>query len=213
MNFNAKTHLVAVKRFVSLLKRDGKTASTVILTRNYTTTITNLWSAVTNEKRIPLWFLPVSGKLETGGHYQLEGHAGGLIESCKKESHFALTWEFGGNTSWVEVYFKENGAENSKLTLEHTALLSEHWNKYGPGAAGVGWELIFTGLAMYLSEPTKPKPDEIVFTSSPEGKAYIKESSEAWGKVAIKSGTDPDTAHKAVRHTTAFYTGEQLDSS
>ena len=212
MNFNAKNHLSAVKRSVSLLERSEQPASAITLIRDYTTSIDDLWSAVTNAKRIPLWFLPISGNLTLNGRYQLEGNAGGLIEACKRPSHLALTWEFGGDTSWVEVYFAKNGAKNSKLTLTHTALLSEHWNKYGPGATGVGWDLSLTGLAMYLAQPNEPKPDEVAFTTSPEGKKFIKGSSEAWGHSAIESGMDPDTTHLAVKHTTAFYTGESLDT-
>jgi hypothetical protein len=39
----------------------------------YPASQSDLWDAVTNADRIPRWFLPVSGDLRLGGHYQLEG--------------------------------------------------------------------------------------------------------------------------------------------
>ena len=56
--------------------------------------------AVTSAERIPRWFLPVSGRLELGGRYQLEGNAGGTIRRCERPSHLGLTWELGGDVSW-----------------------------------------------------------------------------------------------------------------
>ena len=92
--------------------------------------------------------------------------------------------------------------------LTHTAPLSEHWVQYGPGATGVGWEMGLIGLAMHLAHPTEPKPDAAAFATSPDGKALITGSSEAWGEAAIAGGTDPDDARAAATRTTAFYTGE-----
>ena len=70
--------------------------------RSYGTTVEDLWDAVTNRERIPRWFLPVSGELQPGGRYQLEGNAGGVIMACEQLSHFTLTWEFGEDVSWME---------------------------------------------------------------------------------------------------------------
>ena len=130
---------------MSLLERDGQAASAVTLARSYATTVADLWDAVTNGERIPRWFLPISGKLRLGGRYQLEGNAGGEITACEPLSHFALTWEFGDNVSWVAVRVSDEGAGRARLTLTHTAHLSQHWDHYGPGAAGVGWEMGLVG--------------------------------------------------------------------
>ena len=105
MDFDVEGNLKAVERSVSALERDGQPARAVILSRSYPTTVEDLWDAVTSGERIARWFLPVSGKLELGGRYQLEGNAGGLITACERASHLALTWEFGEDVSWVEVRF------------------------------------------------------------------------------------------------------------
>ena len=131
MGFDVEGHLGAVERSVSSLKRDGQPARAVALSRTYAMTVEDLWDAVTNGERIPRWFLPISGALEVGGRYQLEGNAGGVITACERASQLALTWEFGEDVSG-------QGAGRARLTLTHTAHVSEHWGQYGPGAVGVG---------------------------------------------------------------------------
>ena len=119
-----------------------------------------------------------------------------------------LSWEYGEDVSWVEVHLSAARSECARLTLTHTAHLSEHWGEYGPGAVGVGWELGLLGLAMYLTHPAAPKPDEAAFAASRCGKAFVTGSSERWGQAAVAAGADPDAARAALRRTTAFYTGE-----
>ena len=208
MKFEVDDHLRDSKRSVSSLQRDGNLARAVTLVRSYPTMIEDLWHAVTGVERLSHWFLPISGDLEPGGRYQFEGHAGGVITRCQPPAHLAITWEFGGDVSWVEVRLTENEAGRTRLALTHTALDSEHWAEYGPGAAGVGWELAAFGLSLHLAQPTMPKPDEATFIASPEGKAFIAGSSEGWREAAVASGIDPDAARVAADRTTAFYTGE-----
>ena len=164
--------------------------------------------AVTNGQRIPRWFVPIRGQLELGGRYQLEGNAGGVIIACQRPTRLVLSWEYGEDVSWVEVRLSAARSECARLTLTHTAHLSEHWGEYGPGAVGVGWELGLLGLAMYLTHPDAPKPDEAAFAASRCGKAFVTGSSERWGQAAVAAGADPDAARAALRRTTAFYTGE-----
>lgn len=180
----------------------------MVLSCGFRAPVADLWDAVTNPERLPRWFLPVSGALAAGGRYQLEGNAGGVITACEPGSRFNLTWEFGEDVSWVEVRVLDDGAGRARLTLTHTALLSEHWNEYGPGATGVGWELGLLGLALHLADPDAPRPDEAAFAASAAGQAFIAGSSEGWERAAVAAGEDPGAARAAARRTTAFYTGE-----
>ena len=215
MKFDANGHLNAVDRSVAYLERDDSPATAVSISRSFQTTVDDLWDAVTSADRIPRWFLPVTGDLEPGGRYQLEGNAGGVITACEQLSYFALTWEYGDDVSWVEVRVLDEGAGRSRLTLTHTAHLSEHWDTYGPGAVGlgVGWDLGLLGLSLHLAHPDEPMPADASFATSPDGKAFITGSSDNWGQAAIASGTDPDTAAAAASHATAFYTSEPADNS
>ena len=208
MEFDVEGHLAAVQRTVSFLDRDGQPASAVTLSRSFATTLDDIWDAVTNGERIPRWFAPVSGNLELGGRYQVEGNAEGTITECERLSHFALTWEFAGDLSWVEVRLSADGDGHVRLTLTHTALLSEHWDTFGPGAVGVGWELGFLGLTLHTMDPDWPKPDEETLAASPDVRSFVTGSSESWGQAAIEASTDPGVAQASAARTTAFYTGE-----
>ena len=208
MDLDVAGNLGALARSVSAPERDGRPARAVTLSRGYDTTVDDLWDAVTSRERIPRWFAPVSGDLELGGRYQLAGNAGGAITACEPPSRFALTWEFGGDVSWVDVRVSDDGAGRARLTLTHTARLSPHWDEYGPGAAGVGWEMGLLGLALHLADPTAPKPDEEAFAASRDGRAFIAGSSDGWGEAAVAAGEDPDAARAAAGRTRAFYTGE-----
>ncbi len=201
-----------MERSVSSLMRDGQPARAVTLSRIYSTPVENLWDAVTNIQRIPRWAMPISGDLHLGGRYQLEDNAGGTITTCQQLSDFTLTWEFAGDVSWVKVGLSATKAGESRLTITHTALLSEHWATYGPGAVGVGWETALLGLALHIVRPDMPKPDEVEFVTSQNGRAFISESSERWGQASIEAGTSPEDAEAAARRTTAFYTGESAIS-
>ena len=210
IEFDVDRHLSAMERQVSFLDRAGKGASVVTLSRTYSVSVEDLWDAITNADRIPLWFAPVSGNFELGGRYAIEGNASGTITDCKRLSSFALTWEFAGDVSWVEANLSKVGDDEVRVTLSHTAHLSPHWDTYGPGAVGVGWEMGFLGLAMQIARPSDPRPDDMEFATSRDGKAFITGSSEAWGEAAIAAGTNAEIAQESAGRTTAFYTGESV---
>lgn len=213
MEFDVESHLRAMKRSVGYLEREGKSASDVTLSREFAVTAEDLWDAVTNAERIPRWFAGVSGELALGGRYQIEGNASGTVTACEPLAHYALTWEFGGDVSWVEVRLADTGSGGAQLSLTHTALLSPFWDQYGPGAVGVGWEMAFLGLALHVAQPEWQKPDEMAFATSTDGKAFITGSSEGWAAASIAAGTDTEKARTAARNTTAFYTGEQAETT
>ncbi len=208
MDLNVEEHLTAVTRAVTYTARDDRPASVVTLSRSFTASAEDLWDAVTNAERIPRWFMPVSGDLRLGGRYQLEGNAGGTVVTCEPPSLVAVTWEFAGDVSWVEVSIAEEGAGRARLTLSHTALLSPHWDEFGSGAVCVGWEMGLLGLALHLAQPDAPKLDEEEFAGSSEGRALIVGSSEGWAQASIEAGENPEAARAAAARTAAFYTGE-----
>lgn len=201
-------HLGAVERRVVSLEKDGAQARAVILSRIYETTIDDLWNAVTNKECLPRWFARVEGDLQLGGRYQVENNAGGEIVQCEPPNTFSLTWEFGGDVSWVDVELKAESLETARLTLTHTAKMSPLWEQYGPGAVGVGWELGLLGLAFYLADSRADKLDEEVFAASAEGKAFGRGSSEKWGAAAISAGEDPEQALASASRVAAFYADE-----
>ena len=199
-----------ITRTVGQIDRDGRPARTLTTSRAYPTTVEDLWDAVTNEKRIPRWFLPVTGQLELGGRYALKGNASGSIVECEPPHRFLITWEYGGDTSWVTVELTEQGDE-TRLDLTHTAHVPEDlWDQYGPGATGIGWDLGLLGLALYLSgDTTAPAQEMVGWEASPEGQVFVTSASNAWAEASIVAGTDADAAHASAKKVTAFYTGAE----
>lgn len=190
---------------------EGKPARVVVAERLYPTDIADLWDALTSAERIPRWFLPISGALKLGGRYQLEGNAGGTITRCDAPQALDVTWEFGGGLSWVTVRLAEEG-EETRLTLEHIARatdLDEHWNTYGPGAVGVGWDLSLMGLGLYLAGDGSPVDHEAAhaWMASEDGKAFMRASASAWAQAHVAAGADRAMAEAMAQRTAAFYTG------
>ncbi len=87
-----------------------------------------------------------------------------------------------------------------------------HWERYGAGATGVGWELGLIGLHLHMAgassrESVDPKAFE-AWSMSPEGQGYIRESGAAWGAAEAAGGEDADVAKNRSARTVAFYTGQ-----
>ncbi|WP_207671235.1 SRPBCC family protein [Paenibacillus cymbidii] len=200
----------AVTRTVSELEREGKPARNVTLERFYDTTPDDLWDAVTNPERLPRWFAPVSGELSLGGRFQIQHNAGGVITACEPPHYFAVTWEFAGGLSWVELRIAAEEGERSRFTLSHICPIDDHWKKFGPGAVGVGWDLALAGLAFHLSDNDAERIDEHAFGASSEGKAFMTDCSEDWRRAAVAAGELPSQAGEAAKRVTAFYTGSEM---
>jgi hypothetical protein len=83
--------------------------------------------------------------------------------------------------SWVDVKVAADTGR-ARMTLEHTAIIEDHWNQFGPGTVGVGWDLAVMGLARHLA------------TGAPADHAT--------------SGVDLASAKERSDRTIAFYRGE-----
>jgi uncharacterized protein YndB with AHSA1/START domain len=202
------THEInTVARRVGTRTIDAGQAWTVVLTRTYDTTVDDLWDACTNPERIPRWFLPVTGELEVGGQYQLEGNANGTIESCDPPHGFTATWEFDNKVSWIELRLTEaDGGATFELTHIH-GVADDHWREFGPGAVGIGYELALTGLDLHLASGEAQDPQAaMAWMGSDEGKKFVTECSDRWREAHVAGGADPDVARASADRTTTAYT-------
>ncbi|GAA3471540.1 SRPBCC family protein [Nonomuraea roseola] len=183
---------------------EGESA-TLLVRRRYDAEVEEVWDACTDAGRLARWLAPVSGDLRLGGRYQLEGNAGGEILACEPPSLLKVTWVYGGEgSSEVEVRLAE--ADGGTLfELRHAAVVPPGmWDRYGPGAVGVGWDLSLLGLAMHLAG--EPQPDPESFGRSADGARFIAASGQAWGEAHRSSGADEEQAASAAKNTIAFYT-------
>ncbi|PRX97308.1 SRPBCC family protein [Allonocardiopsis opalescens] len=189
---------------------DGGASKAVILTRTYDTSVEDLWDACTNAERLPRWFDAVSGELREGGRYRLDASAtSGTIERCAAPNLLRITWEYGGDTSRVELTLSEEGGR-AVLRLEHLVPDNEHWRTYGPSATGVGWDGSLLALALHLADDPRGTPagmEEV--NATPDGTEFIRRTAAAWAEAHIASGADPEAARRVSEHTAAFYTGAE----
>ena len=209
MKLDIARHIGAVGRVVGDRDIDGKPAKVVVANRAYDTDIDDLWDALTNAERIPRWFLPITGDLRLGGRYQLQGNAGGTVTACEPPRRLAVTWEFGGEVSWVTVTLTADGPQ-TQLELEHVAHVKpEFWNQFGPGAVGVGWDGALMGLAHHTeTKAAIDRKEADAWQSSDEGKAFYRASGEDWCRADVANGTDETDARARAARTIAFYCGE-----
>jgi uncharacterized protein YndB with AHSA1/START domain len=201
----------SVDRQVGSRTLEAGEARTLTISRVYDTAPDDLWDACTNPDRIPRWFLPISGDLRPGGRYEFQGNASGTIERCEPPHSLSATWEYGGQTSWVELRLTPEADGRTRFALEHIAHVDDEiWEQFGPGAVGVGWDQALLGLSLYLtsgSEPPEHKAAE-AWQVSDEGRQFSRLSSERWAEASIAAGTDAADAHAAAARTTDFYSGE-----
>lgn len=203
----------AVRRTAGTRTLEAGEARVVTVSQAYDTSVEDLWDACTTLERIPRWFLPITGELRLGGRYQLEGNAGGVVESCDPPGGpgtpgFVATWEYGDTTSWIEVRFTPEPGGGARMTLEHVAHVDDaFWEEFGPGAVGVGWDSGLLGLARHLGSGLGPSPEEAAaWIGSAEGRRFLTACSEAWYAAHVASGADPAAARAAADRTAAAYT-------
>lgn len=202
----------ATFREVGSSERNGSPTHIVRASRTYTTTPDDLWNAITEKMRIRRWFAEVSGDFRLGGRFSIKGNADGDVTACQPPKSLALTWEFGGNTSWVRVTV-EKVEEGALLTLEHELPTDEkseaHWKQYGPGATGVGWEMAILGLDAHLSRAEQMSLEAgAAWAEGAQSKATLRSWAKAWGEAHVKAGAPLQAARDIAEQTAKFYTGE-----
>ena len=70
-------------------------------------------------------------------------------------------------------------AGGTELELIHAAFVGEPlFATYGPGAGGVGWDLLLLGLTRLLVDGETA--DHEAIEKSPEGREFIRRSAAAW---------------------------------
>lgn len=207
---DVRQQVSSVRRTLGHRTLEAGEARVSTISQVYETDIDDLWSVVTDPDRISRWFLPVAGELKEGGHYQLEGNAGGTVTSCDKPRGYAATWEYGGDVSWIEVRLTPDGG-GTRFELEHVAhVKDEWWDQFGPTATGLGWDSGLLGLANHLADSNAERltaEQLMAWVATDEGKLFYRLAADAWRDVAIADGEDPAAAAGQADRGYAAYTG------
>lgn len=180
--FDMLEELAAIHRDV--VRDDRSETVSVKLTRTYDADADDVWDALTNPERLPRWFYPVSGKLEPGGSFQFEGHAGGDIRHCHRPNSLEVT--FGAPDSVIEVRLAESG-DTTTLELTHTVPLAMAGSGAGALFVGPGWDGALLGLGIHLRGEAVGDPLEAA--NSPEVIEFNRGSISRWTDAIEASGT------------------------
>lgn len=209
MDVSAAVH--KTRRTVSEVERRGQPAKVMILQRQLDAPRDRVWQALTDVAELQNWFLPVRGELAVGRRFEFQGNAGGTVLVCEPPETVLTTWEYGGDTSWVELHLDTDaddetggspGTAGTKLTLIHSAHVPpEAWAQFGPGAVGVGWDLTVQSLDSYLAAGDGDEPG----WSSEHSRQFHALCSQAWAQASIAAGTAPAEAEAAAERATSFY--------
>lgn len=177
----------------------------VLIRREYPARVEDVWSACTEPERLARWFLPVSGELEVGGRYQLEGNAGGEILRCVPPNLLHVSWGMGdGPASEVRLKLTQLDEDTTELALEHQRVGDpEFWAKYGPGSVGTGWDLILYGLAADLDGADLS--DRESWTRTQEYAEFVRASTQAWAAAHEANGVATAQAQAAAEETLRFF--------
>lgn len=199
--------IAATTRDVRSYSISGGPGFAAVVRRTYDASAEDVWDAITSPERIERWFLPVSGDLQKGGRFQLEGHAGGDILECDRPRRLHLTWLFEGHPDQeVVVTLIPDGEDRTTLELEHA----------GPGAGpdaighvlavGVGWDPALVGLGQYLAGDAI---DKQWWFESEEAMEFTRKSVRAWAEALQQAEIAPaDQVSRAAEETLKFYTPE-----
>lgn len=200
----------AIDRTVRRTKRDdGGENVTVLARRTYRADPEDTWSALTDPSRIARWFMPISGDLEVGGSFQLDGNAGGDILECDRPRRFRVT--FGSDTSFLEIRLAPDGSGATLLELEHTVPIEMAQSGAGALWVGPGWDGGLLALGLFLAGEVAEDP--AAAANSPEALAFSKHSVQAWAAAVDASGTaTPEQLSEAVQMSMAqFAPGRSAD--
>ena len=212
MKFTPSDHFDAGQRSLSTTTRDGQPMRVITASRTFDVTPEELWDALTMPERVQRWLGPTSGDFKVGGRFDIEDNASGDILTCDKPTLIQVTWEYDGDTSWVDATLTPSG-DGTTLTVKHTAVIPlEWWEQFGAGAVGIGWEMVLMGIAEHLAAPDAPQlnPADPVLRS--RFNEFMAASSVAWADTEIAAGGDPDQARAAAERTLASYTGDSSET-
>lgn len=197
-----------INEVIRTIATSGKSHQ-IALERTFDTDAIDLWNACTNPQRLSRWFEPVRGDLALGGRYTLtsSGTEGSILR-CEAQHHLAITWEYEGEISYVDVDVIPTAEERTVLRVTHHVPPGDHWETYGPGATGVGWEEGLRALSLHLAGDARSAPEETEgFASSSEGRSLTRLVANAWGRADEEAGTPASDAEGRALKTAEFYLG------
>jgi uncharacterized protein YndB with AHSA1/START domain len=135
-------------RVVGEMRSLGDDRGAIRMEDVYDTDVDDLWSALTDPRRLERWIVTVEGDLRVGGHIHTrftsswEGAA--RIDICDAPRHLLITMEPGTSEAVIEAVLTPVG-DKTRLVIEHRGVsLTE------VASHGAGWQAHLDDLTAHL---------------------------------------------------------------
>lgn len=169
--------------------------------------VATVWEAISTQRGLRSFLGDIRGDLREGGSFAIRDNASGAIHECVPQREIFTDWDFAESHSTVRVRLtEEEDFTVVDLEIASPDTQDDHWNTYGPGATGVGWEMVLLGLQHYAT--TGESMDENTWIESGSAREAITHWADAWCDVHVSTGADDVAARKAADRTAAFYLGD-----
>lgn len=183
------------------------------LTTNLDRAPAQLWPLLTRPGELARWFGPVAGELHEGGSFTAPAGVHGRILEVEAPHRLTLSWTSSSGEDPLLIRLDPEDDGTTLLHLRHTALVDvEEFERTGPGALAIGWELALLALAAETdgwrssclgSVPT-PTPE---WRRGPQAAAYLRAWSVRWAAEAVAAGVDEGVARRGEAATTGTSLG------
>jgi uncharacterized protein YndB with AHSA1/START domain len=139
-----------MNRMLGSMRRIDEARGAVRVEDVYDTDIGDLWSAVTEPRRLARWIAEVEGDLRVGGMVQARftstWEGPGRIDVCEPPNHVVLTMEpAAADETVIEAWLTSEG-EQTRLVIEERGLPVDVLYKHG-----AGWQAHIEDLGRYLA--------------------------------------------------------------
>lgn len=139
-----------MNRMLGSMRRIDEARGAVRVEDVYDTGIGDLWSAITEPRRLARWIADVEGDLRVGGMVQARftstWEGPGRIDVCDPPNHILLTMEPAtADETVIEAWLTSEG-EHTRLVIEERGLPLDALYKHG-----AGWQAHIEDLGRYLA--------------------------------------------------------------
>ena len=149
--------LQAVVRGLTTVERDGKPARRLTAERAYPAAVEEVWDALTSPERVPRWMggavtgdLSARRSLPDRGQRRRRGARVRAADRALAHLGVRRRGELGRR------HPRRRGGADPAPPGAHRCVPKEFWDQFGPGAVGIGWEMMLWGLHEHLTLPERP---------------------------------------------------------
>ena len=205
-------HLGAVARAVEDGAHDGSPVKVVVASAPTPTDVADLWDSAHRPERLARWFAPVSGDLEVGGRFQVEGNAGGEVLACDAaeapRGHLGVRRRASVGRRHTST--ADADGDHARPAPHGRRRGNEHWDSSARApSASVGARPAWASREHLATGTARPAEEVEAWSASPEGQALMTGASDRVGRGRRRRRRRPRSLARRRAAHAAFYTGAE----